>query len=281
MREQPSSPESSTTDQILDLLLDALLERQAARQSQRKDPGRVQGPGAPSQATEGAILPTSKPEPGVTRLPSETPPKEPILARQAAADPARKRPKPPRREPRPGEQGWAPPPRLPSIALSKTLGRLLLVLVALAVLLNVPVNRYGTSLARIMPDTAALVIRDGLVLKGSGQEIYVLEDDKLRWISSLEAFEFFDYHWEQVHIVDDGFLGEFEKGRPIHVLLKCQGSPHIYALENGEKRWIRDIPTFEGEGYVWNDVKLVSCSYLRDLPDGPTIPEDAGPPPQP
>jgi hypothetical protein len=157
----------------------------------------------------------------------------------------------------------------------------LLILVALAVLLNVPVNRYGTSLARIMPDTAALVIRDGLVLKGSGPEIYVLQDDKLRWISSLEAFEFFDYNWGQVHIVDDSFLEEFEKGRPIHVLLKCQGSPHIYALENREKRWIKDIPTFESEGYVWNDVKPVSCSYLRDLPDGPTIPEDAGPPPQP
>jgi hypothetical protein len=151
----------------------------------------------------------------------------------------------------------------------------------LAVLINVPVNRYGTSLARIMPDTDALVIRDGLVLKGSGPEIYVLEDNKLRWISSLEAFEFFGYRWEQVHVVDDSFVEQFEEGRPIHVLLKCERSPHIYALENGQKRWIKDIPTFEAEGYVWEDVEFVSCDYLRSLPDGPPIPEDAGPPPQP
>jgi len=65
------------------------------------------------------------------------------------------------------------------------------------------------------------------------------------------------------------------------VLLKCEGSPHIYALENGQKRWIKDISTFDTEGYVWQDVKSVSCDYLRDLPDGPPIPEDAGPPPQP
>jgi len=149
------------------------------------------------------------------------------------------------------------------------------------VVINVPITRYGTSLARIMPDTAALVIRDGMVLKGSGSEIYVLEDDKLRWISSLEAFEFFDYRWEQVHVVEDGFLDKFEKGRPIHVLLKCEGSPHFYALENGQKRWIKDIPTFEAEGYVWEDLKTVSCNYLRGLPDGPPIPEDAGSPPQP
>jgi hypothetical protein len=34
------------------------------------------------------------------------------------------------------------------------------------------------------------------------------------------------------------------------------------------------------ETILWNDVKQVGCSYLRDLPDA-TIPEDAGPPPQP
>jgi hypothetical protein len=72
-----------------------------------------------------------------------------------------------------------------------------------------------------------------------------------------------------------------EKGQPIHVPLKCQGSPHIYAMEDGQKRWIKDIPTFEAGGCVWEDVKFVSCDYLRSLPDGPPIPEDAGPPPQP
>ncbi len=36
---------------------------------------------------------------------------------------------------------------------------------------------------------------------------------------------------------------------PAPVLLKCVGSPHIYLLENGHKRWIKDIPTFEAQGY--------------------------------
>ena len=52
-------------------------------------------------------------------------------------------------------------------------------------------------------------------------------------------------------------------------------------LEGGEKRWIRDIATFEAEGHVWEDVRLVGCNYLRDLPDGETIPPGFGPPPQP
>jgi hypothetical protein len=168
-----------------------------------------------------------------------------------------------------------------SIHLERILARFLVLIAVLIVAVNVPVNRYGVSLARIMPDSAAMVIRDGLVLKGSSPEIYMLQDDRLRWISSLDAFEHLGLKWGDVHVVEDGFIERFELGRPIHVLLKCQVSPHIYRLENQQKRWIRDIDTFLAEGHVWEDVRIVTCQYLRDLPDGPPIPEDAGPPPQP
>jgi len=256
--------EPSATEQILDLLLEALLQRQAQG---KPDPDRV----PPLSPAPQPMMEPSAPEP-------------PAEARRPSPKPPEPKPVPtarPARETQPVEEDWVPPSPLPSINLGRTLGRLLIVLVALLVVINVPINRYGTSLARIMPDTTSLVIRDGLVLKDSGADIYVLADDKLRWISSLEAFEFFGYRWEQVHVVDDSFLEKFEKGRPIHVLLKCEGSPHFYALENSQKRWIKDIPTFEAEGYVWEDLKSVFCDYLRGLPDGPPIPEDAGPPPEP
>jgi len=71
----------------------------------------------------------------------------------------------------------------------------------------------------------------------------------------------------------------YERAEPI--LLKCHSSPHIYLLENSQKRWIRDIPTLEAEGYRWSDVQYVSCPDLRLVPDGETIPPGAGPPPQP
>lgn len=71
----------------------------------------------------------------------------------------------------------------------------------------------------------------------------------------------------------------YERADPI--LLKCPTSPHIYLLEDGEKRWIQDIAAFEGQGYRWNDVQFVVCADLRVVPDGETIPPGAGPPPQP
>ena len=256
----------STTDQILDLLLDALVERQKAR--------RAASPSSPPK--ERAAVPPPRPEPPPAE--QQRPLEQRAMARPAPARPA---PSPPRREPQPGEEGWEPPPRQPSIEMGKMIGRLAILVVALLVLVNIPVTRYGVSLARIMPETSSLIIRDGLVLKGSGPEIYILEEDRLRWISSLDAFEHLGLTWKDVHVVEDSFLAKFEKGRPIHVLLKCGSSDHIYRLENDQKRWIRDIDTFLAEGHVWEDVRFVSCQYLRDLPDGPPIPEDAGPPPQP
>ena len=284
-RSQPKMPQPSETpapDQILDLLLDALEQRQAARREREapaadpaepvleteditrpnEDQGRLDHIDSLSvSAGEGTAMPVPVP-PLAESHESPSASSSADSALEAEAEPTR-----------PGQRSGASPSRM--------LARLLLAVAALIVLINIPVNRHGTPLARIMPDSAALVIRDGLVLKAGGPDIYVLQDDKLRWISSLEAFDYFGYSWPQVRVVDEAFLEKFELGRPLHVLLKCRESPHIYALENGQKLWIKDIASFEAEGYVWEDVMSVDCTYLAGLPDGPAIPEDAGPPPQP
>jgi len=70
--------------------------------------------------------------------------------------------------------------------------------------------------------------------------------------------------------------------RPEPILLKCPASPHVYLLERGQKRWIKDIATLTAEGYRWSDVQTVSpCADLRAVPDGVPIPPDAGAPPVP
>jgi magnesium-transporting ATPase (P-type) len=69
--------------------------------------------------------------------------------------------------------------------------------------------------------------------------------------------------------------------KPDPILLKCGASPHIYLMDQGQKRWIDTIETFNDRGYVWRDVHFVSCADLRSIPDGAPIPADAGPAPQP
>ncbi|NLD42728.1 MAG: hypothetical protein GX657_04450 [Chloroflexi bacterium] len=279
MENKPARGSSSRTDQILDLLLDALAERQAARQAERR---AGVPPPAPAPAPSAAQPPRGA---APASLGQAAPPRAeerpaPAAAAKPVGSPSGVRKLPPR-PPRPGQPGWTPPARVPAIGMERFLGRFLAVVAALVVVMNLPLTAYGAGLARLKPDSASLIIRDGLVLKGSGPDIYMLQNDRLRWISSMDAFEHLGLAWRNVHVVEDSFLAKFEVGSPIHVLLRCTGSPHIYRLEGGEKRWIKDIPTLLAEGHVWEDVRTVSCEYLRSLPDGLPIPEDAGPPPQP
>jgi len=271
-----SDKRSSCVDQILDLLVEEVEERMRARGQIVPSPSASLG----INSAEGPLFPAEAPvaeapTPPVTSLAEPLEPVEAFTEPRAVAER-----EPPELEPEP-EMELPPVSPGPSHA-ARLMGRLALGLLVAVVLINIPFNRHGTTLATAMPDSAALVIVDGLVVKeADDEEIYVYQDGRFRWISSLDAFEHFGFTWGDVHIVEGGYLDRFEIGTPLHVLLKCRQSPHIYRLEGGEKRWIRDIVTFEAEGHVWEDVRFVSCGYLRDLPDGETIPPGSGPPPQP
>jgi hypothetical protein len=289
----------SNTDQILDLLLDALTERQAARDRTAETSRRLAGPALPPlrPPAEQRLEPAAPREAPTTHLPLAPPP-APAIEEAATPEDVAEGPRPPRaawsallagagdndwpEAVKPGgQEALALEEPLPPIQLDRMLRRLAVALVLLLVAVNIPFNRSGFSLARAMPDAQSLIVRDGLVLMGSGEKIYVLENNQKRWITTLDAFEWHGYRWEQVNLVDDAFLDRFGDGRPLYVLLKCQQSDHIYALENGHKRWIRDIDTFVAEGFVWQDVKFVGCSDLRRLPTGVPIPPDAGSSPEP
>jgi hypothetical protein len=165
----------------------------------------------------------------------------------------------------------------PDDHMGRSLGQILIVLVVLLVLVNIPINFYGAGLAQIIPKATAIVIYEGMLLKGSGPELYVLDDHVLRRISNPEAFDYY-LRQHKVRVVEDNVLESFGKGRSIYQLVTCSNSPHIYALEQGQKRWVKEPPT-RNKAKPWDEIRLVSCDYLRRLPEGPPILEDAGPPP--
>jgi hypothetical protein len=289
----------SKTDQILDLLLDALTERQAARDRTAETSRHLAGPALPPLPAPAEQR--LEPEEPRAAPPPTRPPVAPLPTPAVEAGPPNDvaaGSRPPQAEwpallAGAGDNDWPEAVKaggreaaaleepLPPIQLDRMLRRLAVALTLLLIVVNIPFNRSDLSLARAMPDAQSLIVRDGLVLKGSGEKIYVLENNQKRWITTLEAFEWHGYRWEQVNLVDDAFLDRFADGRPIYVLLKCQLSAHIYALEDGHKRWIKDIETFKAEGFLWQDVKFIGCSELRRLPTGVPIPADAGPAPEP
>lgn len=241
-------------DSLIDLLADEVAHRLAA----------------PAQPKPSEPEPTPSPVPPA---PVVVPPMEVKPAPVPAAD-----------EPAPESTSADVPSVRPtgSSHAAPFMARLALGLCLVVVLINIPLNAQGIAIARSIPNSASLVITNGLVVKEENSpDVWVYRDGAFHWISSLDAFEHYGYRWEQVHIVEPGFLDAFDKGKPIYVLLKCDSSPHVYQLEAGQKRWIVDIPTFQAQGYVWQDVKFISCAELRRLPDGDSIPPGRGTPPPP
>jgi hypothetical protein len=177
------------------------------------------------------------------------------------------------------EDGQPSPSPQPSPAMGRSLAQILIVLVVLLVLVNIPLNSLRAGLVQLVPHNSAMVIYDGLLLQGGGAETYVVQDYKLRWISSPEAFRHY-FNATDVRPVEDSFLEQFGRGQPIRRLVRCQDSPTVYALDNGQKRWVKDPPPANQAG-AWDRIELVTCSYLHDLPTGRPVPEDAGSPPQP
>lgn len=235
----------SQSDAWLDLLAD-----QVAKRIQARTPSQVEALPTPSP-----IAPADKPNAQTVSL-SEPEPERTMVAE---AEPS-------------------PAPPAPSHAAT-LMARLMIGIFIAIILINIPLNAQGTALARSIPHRASLIIADGLLIKEeTSPDVWVYKQGAFHWITSIDAFEHLGYRWENVQIVTPGFLEDFEKGKPIYVLLKCDYSPHIYRLDAGSKRWIVDIPTFQAEGHIWSDVRLVPCDYLRSFPDGDSIPPGRGTP---
>jgi hypothetical protein len=158
--------------------------------------------------------------------------------------------------------------------IGRNLGQILIILVVLLVLVNIPFGYLGLGLAQLMPDPQPVVLQNGMLLQGSGPKIYLLEDHRLRWISSPESFKHYFRDHGQVKLIEDSLLAQFGQGSPIRHLVKCRDLPYLYALENGQKRWVKN-PNLTAQTKPWDQIHPVSCAYLSSLPTGPPISEHA------
>ena len=156
----------------------------------------------------------------------------------------------------------------PGPNMGRSLGQIFIILVVLLVLVNIPFNSASAGLAQLMPHSASIVIQDGMLLKGSGPQIYVVDNYKVRRVSTEAMQKFFGPR--RVNRVEDSLLAQFGQGPPVQYLLQCRTKPDIYAVEDGYKRRVAIPPTNSVQ--VWDKVHFVSCHYLERLPDGPPLP---------
>ncbi len=160
-----------------------------------------------------------------------------------------------------------------NVRTDRSLGTILVVLVVLLMLVNIPINVDGLGLAHLNPETANLVIRDGMLITGpASANVYLVQNYKLRLISGPEASRRY-FSGRPVRAVDERLLAQFGQGPPIRYLTQCAGRAEIFAVEHGQKRWVRQ-PRWVNKRLRWDKINVVSCTYLDRLPTGLPLAED-------
>lgn len=156
-----------------------------------------------------------------------------------------------------------------SLNMGRSLAQIVIVLIVLLMLVNIPFNNYKTGLAQLMPPSASVVIRDGLLFQGSGPTLYVVQDYKLRPVAGPEAFNHY-FKQSDVSLVEDSLLEQMAQGPPLRLLVRCRQGSAVYALENGLKRWVK-YPPLSSKARLWDQPQWISCQKLERYPIGPPI----------
>ncbi|HEU5315260.1 MAG TPA: PQQ-binding-like beta-propeller repeat protein, partial [Chloroflexota bacterium] len=67
----------------------------------------------------------------------------------------------------------------------------------------------------IVTRSIPLTIESGMLVKGGGDRVYLVEGNQRRWITSAEAFSARGYQWSQVHLVPESSLANLPEGASI------------------------------------------------------------------
>lgn len=116
------------------------------------------------------------------------------------------------------------------------------------------------------------------LIKGSGPEVYILENGVKRWIPDPETFEHFRYRWTNIKSVADSVLAAYPQGDkldknddyPEGTLLRGAG-PEVYLIESGKRRWFPSPAVFEGNNFGWRYIYEVDEEELEKIPQGDSV----------
>lgn len=129
-----------------------------------------------------------------------------------------------------------------------------------------------------LTDGPLITFRDGSLVKGSGDTVFVIEHGKKREIYSAAIFEGLGYRWNNIRKIPDSTLQRIELGptvcstdrHPDGTLVKGKEDP-IYLLRAGQKCHLSSPQVFLSWGYKWNQVITISESELAGYPLGPAV----------
>jgi len=123
------------------------------------------------------------------------------------------------------------------------------------------------------------VTADGLLVRGSGPAVYVLQGGQLRHVTSPEAMSACFFSFGSVSAYSDGVLDSLAEGPPLSgapcprfaprdgTLLRGSGAA-VYVVQGGIKRHVPNLLTFEVRRYRFENVDAVQDAVLSLLATG-------------
>jgi len=148
---------------------------------------------------------------------------------------------------------------------------------------------------------------EGMLIKGDGSpKVYLIQGGKKRWIDSPETFNALGFKWSDIKVYRQADVDVIPEGDPITLaipkgpptpiptpptyrapypvegdLAKGDGSPKVYLIQGGKKRWIDSPETFNALGFKWSNVKTFLQARIDQIPEGDPITLPAAPPTTP
>lgn len=131
---------------------------------------------------------------------------------------------------------------------------------------------------------AMAAISDGALVKGSGPEVYMMENGMLRWIASETVFFDLELEWEKIRSVSNEDLAMYPLGKtivsgaryPDGSLLRAGldlggDGTKVYLVERGSRRWIETERDFNNLRLDWGFIMDISPQKLRRVSQGKSI----------
>ncbi len=125
---------------------------------------------------------------------------------------------------------------------------------------------------------------DGTLIKGSGPEIYVLENGLKRWITTEKIFEGYEYNWNKIQTLSDQDVAQYPTGRkldysyniPEGMLMRedaTQGGDgkKVYLVKQGQRRWIETEQDFVNLGLSWEAIMDISPKKMKTIYEGKSL----------
>jgi hypothetical protein len=122
----------------------------------------------------------------------------------------------------------------------------------------------------------AMTFSDGMLIKGSGPEVYVLEHGLKRWITTPKVFSGLFYSWDKIIRLSDSDLANFPPGNkldssgsfPDGALLKSAKNPKVYISDQGKLRWIPNPDIFNSNNFSWENIIIAPDNTIKNKGKG-------------